>query len=249
MVDHIHNVIVSPRLEPLRPVLSAWGDVVSDYCNFYANDACYWYNERASISVFAGAAWRCDWFAMEEYSTEKRTPALRVQKEKRQHYRGRCDLYIARRAGATDEPTSFAIEAKQITHVVNPSVAETEWQPVEETLSDAWADAGRIDASDASKRLSMVFCVPRFSTDPDGNSTLDCAGGAETTFLEAWLEMLLKRTTHDAIAWVFPAYCRTLEAKRGGFYPGCAVLIRERQRGVRQRQAVSSKNAKFTVKL
>ena len=55
----------------------------------------WWYNERASLSVLAGAAWTLkDWFALEEFSTIKRMRTLAPSVDEGHLRNGRCDLFI-----------------------------------------------------------------------------------------------------------------------------------------------------------
>lgn len=76
-------------LRCLRPVLEKWISVNRELAVHWASagDAPWWYNERALISVFAGAVWRTGGHAFEEYSTEKRG-------DRRESW-GRVDLEFA----------------------------------------------------------------------------------------------------------------------------------------------------------
>lgn len=104
--------ISDPDLEPLRPVLQAWIDSVQQYNKlFKGNDLPYWYNERANVSVLAGAAWKAGFVALEEYQTQKTSlPAkepMAVESETpEQPIEGRNDLYIG------DQMHEWVIEAK-----------------------------------------------------------------------------------------------------------------------------------------
>lgn len=61
----------------LKP-LNAWIKAVERYTKEFQDNP-WWYNERSSLSVLAGAAWTLkDWFAPEEFSTIKRTAASRM---------------------------------------------------------------------------------------------------------------------------------------------------------------------------
>jgi hypothetical protein len=72
----------------LEPVLVQWLKIHRDYvedANF--EDCLYWYNERANVSVFAGAMWKCGGIALEEYSAFKADETENAK-------RGRIDLYL-----------------------------------------------------------------------------------------------------------------------------------------------------------
>ena len=59
-----------------------------------AGDVPWWYNERASLSVFAGAIWRAGGHCFEEYSDEKRDFRRRSHRLGK-GYPGRVDLYLS----------------------------------------------------------------------------------------------------------------------------------------------------------
>ena len=82
----------------LRGALWEWTDLVERETRTRPaiDDTVWLYNERASLSVLAGAVWRTGGTAFEEYEHEKRHGA-----------RGRCDVHLALDARA------FVCEAKQ----------------------------------------------------------------------------------------------------------------------------------------
>lgn len=53
-LKHVH---VCDEDEALRALLESWIKVVKRYCDAHERDNCWWYNERASLSTLAGAAW------------------------------------------------------------------------------------------------------------------------------------------------------------------------------------------------
>ncbi|MBG0847374.1 hypothetical protein H3222_19405 [Pseudomonas chengduensis] len=60
----------------VRALLKSWVEMVERYCTQHENqDNPWWYNERASLSTLAGAAWSSGWSALEEYSSVKRQKA------------------------------------------------------------------------------------------------------------------------------------------------------------------------------
>lgn len=72
----------------LEPVLIQWLKIHRDYVEeVNCEDALYWYNERANVSAFAGAMWKCGGFALEEYSAFKADETENSKK-------GRIDLYL-----------------------------------------------------------------------------------------------------------------------------------------------------------
>ena len=72
----------------LEPVLIQWLKIHRDYVEeVNCKDALYWYNERANVSAFAGAMWKCGGFALEEFSAFKTDETENSKK-------GRIDLYL-----------------------------------------------------------------------------------------------------------------------------------------------------------
>lgn len=71
-----------------REYIEDWHD---DNGNF--NDCAYWYNERASVSILAGAIWRKGGVCLEEFSSVK---GIIVDKEidETKERNGRTDLYF-----------------------------------------------------------------------------------------------------------------------------------------------------------
>jgi len=61
------------RLQILKPVLKEWLALIEDpdAVHWPKDDAPWWYNERALLSLFAGAIWKCEGWALEEFTTGK----------------------------------------------------------------------------------------------------------------------------------------------------------------------------------
>ena len=109
------GVKVNSALRGLRPLLVEWTALLEEYCIAHRYDDNPWfYNERATLSTLAGAAWRLEgWTALEEYSTKKWGGNQKKGSVDAGKLRaGRCDLFVAHRSAA------FALEAKQA------------WQPI-----------------------------------------------------------------------------------------------------------------------
>ncbi len=81
------EVLCRREVEWLEPVLTQWLRTNRDYLEEYdCEDALYSYNERASIGTLAGAIWKCNGLALEEYSATKGKGDDKS--------RGRVDLYF-----------------------------------------------------------------------------------------------------------------------------------------------------------
>jgi len=221
--------VYTPKLRALRPVLEAWIDAVHRYCKLQGHDdAPWWFNERASLSTLAGAAWALpDWAALEEYVTTKRK--RRVMPEDKideggisPERNGRCDLLVLGKS------TNFAIEAKQDWQSIgsrSEGVAN-----VHKAMRKAWHDAGELNLDEGEHRLAMTFVVPYVPKK-------DVGPGHPHELVKQWLDsnpFEIDGRTPAALAYVFPKGYRKFKSKdKKGYFPGVALVIEHRQRGNR----------------
>lgn len=211
----------------LKPILDKWTALVEHYSNIAKGDACYWYNERASISTLAGAAWcHKNWIALEEYSTLKRHSECDELTGKVKERNGRCDLYLA----SPNACAQYAIEAKQA------------WQPIGDRVNDPYArlirrydkafdDAGSLHKNEATHRLAATFCVPSISIQTLTKQERD--GDSLDDIIAKWCKGLMnhKKIRYDAIAYCFPKNTRHLSYEEGKrIYPGVALFLKERNK-------------------
>ncbi|WP_448130080.1 hypothetical protein [Stenotrophomonas rhizophila] len=223
----------------LRPVVQSWMEILSTYSRRNTNDALWWYNERATLSSLAGAAWRMTsgrWMAIEEFSSTKRTRAranaVPVGDEISSHggvesgsvSPGRVDLLL------TNGRSNFAIEAKQA------------WQPIGRESTDrglhvvramkaAWKDAGHLMLDEGDHRLACTFVVPYIAP-----GVADRAGDV-TSLVEGWLAEEVWGSVPDGVAYHFPGTTRNLRSVREYVYPGVVLLIKERKKAVKQQRS------------
>lgn len=200
--------IKDEKFQELEHVLESWILMIERYSNAHkGEDACYWYNERATLSVLAAAAWKTDgWVALEEFPTEK------VCKKTKGAKNGRCDLYIS--SGSN----SYACEAKQAWHKFGDGP-----QAISCMLDAAWDDASELANDEAENRLAICFCIPSFPETPTYEE------------INEWLEMC-RKFNHVAFAYSFPSDSISLKAQKGEerIFPGAAVIIQHRQRGIKK---------------
>jgi len=188
----LHDVLNAWILANLRTV-RAWKT---------AKDVPWWYNERASLSLLAGAVWQSGGVAFEEYSEDKRGIDHR-----KLTYRGRNDLYFKFRQ------REFICEAKQAwcgaTRIRDRSSTR-----IEGRLDDACADIRKVSPR-GQRRLGILFAVPYIARSERAN--ID-------TVIERWVDALARLDC--CCAWVFPKSTRQVFHKPY-VYPGVAVLLRE----------------------
>jgi hypothetical protein len=196
----------------LEPIFKEWTNCIAEIAHNWKSrrDAPWWYNERASLSVFAGAVWRAGGVCFEEYCDEKRTRKTHCFGK---CYPGRVDLGFSRNG------SDFIAEAKATWHCFGRTEREGAGDRVRHNLESACDDV-RLTRPSGRRRFGIVFARPvfkkRFKAQIDGN-------------LGRWVEMLAGFET-NAYAWAFPSCARYLYSEDGYYCPGEALLIREVRR-------------------
>lgn len=200
-----------------EPVLHSWIMAVNEYSQaFQFEDACWWYNERANISILSAAAWKTTgWVAIEEFSTQKHGGGDGQLKN------GRCDLYLAK--GGHD--VSFAIEAKQAWQNIGDRTKDS-LSKSRDMVKAAKKDAAKLQKFEAKYRFAACFLIPRF---PQSQSDIDGGINIEER-LGCWLERIEAELKPDGMAWVFPKSAQNLSSESGKIYPGVCLVMFERKR-------------------
>jgi len=190
--------------------LAKWVELAKDP-DWGRKDAPWWYNERASVSLLAGAAWSTDGWAFEEFATRKgRTRSRR---------KGRGDLWFK----VPSDRHYHMVEAKQI----YPSIGTGAGDPLPiilEALKEACHGASEIDEEGTSRtpRIGLVFVVPYAPKSQKVGPMVD-----------DFLKMAKRERKGDlkncAMAWVFrrPNQGIPYDAQEGCFYPGVLMLMRK----------------------
>lgn len=215
------------QLRGLSPLLKSWTGVVMDYCRSDSfEDAPWWYNERASISTLAGAAWRLKgWQALEEFSTIKRGTPPGSHVNRIREKRGRCDLYVAHGT------TSFALEAKQAWQSIRTGIGN-----VQSAMAQARADAGNLTADQGDHRVGIVFTAPNLSIASVTKATKDREIVDHKAVREHVCKWLKNASLEqfDAYAFVFPNRCGQLVSKKTqNIYPGVLLTMSRCKTGTR----------------
>jgi len=136
--------------EVLKKVLSKWGKINEQMFNDWkkkgrAADCPWWYNERASLSTFAGAVWGCGGFVLEEYLNQK-IPIDGIPQNN-----GRTDIYfqIGKHHFTAESKLWFPRRAS--------------FNSIQSRLEKA-SEQNKEYRSDAT-RLSILFVSPAFDAD------------------------------------------------------------------------------------
>lgn len=201
-----HGVEAPGRMLCLRQSLAEWirlNRKLGRRWMKYSKDAPWWYNERALLSIFAGAVWRTGNEAFEEFSELKRKKNRRAS--------GRIDLWFC---VGTHE---FWAEAKACEIPITRSSKQA--RKIKEVMERAKHDVRRLDPDGFTRRLAVVFVSPYLR---EGHERV----------LPQRIDWLLEQTRavdHSALAWVFPKL-KSLPRSSGWVCPGIAVLIKEVRR-------------------
>ncbi len=198
------NQTIPGSLKSLKRVLSEWQKLMTPDFWDSKNDAPWWYNERALLSLFAGAVWRCEEWAFEEFTSDKWRTTKRGSRKKG---KGRGDVMF----GMGD--LTFIGEAKQCWPILKRNSADAK-ETIDKTMDKALSDASCLPPD--RKRLGMVFVTPRVH-----ESNLPYIDEILEDFKEA-----LNKRRNTAIAWAFPPEKRVLNGKDGYRYPGIVLLIK-----------------------
>lgn len=207
MLIAMHAVNVSKDLLSLRAVLKEWvrlNRLLGRQWSKHAGDLPWWYNERALLSLFAGAVWRTGGQAFEEFSELKR-------KEKRKRLgHGRVDLWFEA-AGR-----EFRAEAKAAE--IPLSARARPLEKMRALMLRAVKDAGCNPADGSkSRRLALAFAVPYLSAATKAHELKELT--------DQFVAFARKEVDHDAIAWYF-ADRENLPAHGGWICPGIVVWVK-----------------------
>ena len=184
-------------------VMEEWMLLIERYTRIMSGtDAPYYYNERANVSVLAGAAWRAGWIALEEFQSKKGY-------RNRAKTNGRTDLYFA------NESTDELIEAKFQWICMGSDNLE---RMVQNTMKLATCDAKRTRANHKDVKAIGVGFFPVYKKDlriEDRDKLI------EQTITE------FGEQDYHAMAWCFPPEMRGhVSEMTGNLMPGVVMLAK-----------------------
>jgi hypothetical protein len=217
LTDYIWSV---QSKNPILPLLRAWIRAQNHYLKMLNHEDFPWaYNERASLSLLAAAAWKSGGVALEEYSVEKRRLRADGQRRKIDRYKmGRCDLYIQLRSGL-----EMLFEAKHAWLYVGKE--NYSMVGVEKALSIAGRDAFELHNEEATLRYGLCF-VSIYKHFPKGKKwSKESIGKVQRKLLT-----FSKDHSVEAVAWNFPGRCLVPSDKlKNGderWFPGQMLLVK-----------------------
>lgn len=194
----------------LDRILNKWLRTIKQVTDTWAryHDVPWWYNERADLSILAGAVWKCREVAVEEFVSRKRRIARSTGRLSRK-YSGRIDFYF------TAGRHHFIAEAKECWSRAGNEAADPRYK-VEKMLERARQDIRKVTAY-GDRKLAILFVKPSIPRRKRKQSV---------KLIRRWLAAI--RTIEcDAKAWYFPENARYAKWD-DRFYPGVVILIAER---------------------
>jgi len=227
----IRKIHVTDGDQELKTLLTAWIKAVERYSALFDHeDNCWWYNERATLSSLAGAAWLLDdWIALEEFSTKKRANPKNDCVESGQLKLGRCDLFIS------NPDTSFAIEAKQAWQSFGSKADGISY--AHKAMKAAWDDSGCLQKDEAGRRFAATFIVPSIScNEVRGDNGSGLSQEKLLSRLETWLaaggDFIRPGGKETSYAYVFPGIGNESFSIKQRHFPGVVLVLEERFRAV-----------------
>jgi hypothetical protein len=199
------NEITPGPLKSLEAVLRKWQSFQKLEWWDCKGDAPWWYNERASLSLFAGAVWRSGGWVFEEFSTKRRVAKGR---SKYKSSSGRCDIMFG------IGKKQFIGEAKQCWPVLGSSL-QTPIKEVNSCLKTALAQVSQL-SSDEAERVAIVFVTPRIHASKQEDVEM---------IVGEFVDGL--KTKHGAMASLFPKNGDKIKYRKY-IYPGIILLIKSK---------------------
>lgn len=192
--------IRNKKFQTLKPLLNEWVRLHKLYSKIDDKDSLYWYNERANLSVLAGAAYRCNEFSLEEVGIDKERGGDK--------WRGRCDLLF------TWGKKDYAIESKQ-KFVSLGDRAKNSSVHIKKSLEDARREAVEVKTA-ADHYIGLVFAIPYIPKEQSKDTE---------RLLKRFIDEI-DEVDYDIMAYVFPNSYRSLKNEHGYLYPGIVLIGR-----------------------
>jgi hypothetical protein len=212
-------------LKQLVPALQRWIRVMEDpefwRGNSGPDDAAWWYNERALLSLFAGAIWTSKGWALEEFATTKRQRVARKGKQRKDGARGDLEFWWP------SSNTSFLCEAKRAELSLRVNTRKLRKQ-IGLELDECVADVRCHPRRRGARRVGLLFVAPYLARGASNRKPLN---KDECEYLKSFGKLLhgLSSDWDCAVAWTFPGMLPrpkgVLPSLGTRAYPGAAIVV------------------------
>ncbi|WP_235676569.1 MULTISPECIES: hypothetical protein [unclassified Vibrio] len=198
----VKGVVAKEKLKHWVPMCNTWAFNIERYTRLTeSGDAPYDNNERANVSLLAGAAWSCGNIALEEFQTIKGSG----DSEKN----GRIDLWLC-----SEESDEEYVEAKFKRISINGDYIKH----IELSLTDAVEDAefSRGDDGISTVGVSFIVFFMKERSIPNIIKALDEA-----------IKNVQSSIEHDLLSWCYPERDMTHVYSDGYIVPGILMIAKK----------------------
>ena len=198
-------------------LLEEWLLAHERFCRIYKDDPAYWYTETPNVSLLGAAAWRCGRIALQEFRADKKVRGEEARV-------GRADLWVCT---DTDGKEEF-IEAKH-TFVSLFGAKDKDGLPttIKNSMDEATLDAKKAQRGQGdATALAVVFVslyAPKISIK---KRKIEERVVEIDKLIKDFCKKLKSLPDYHASAWCFPKETRMLQNKKGSYYPGIAMLVK-----------------------
>ncbi len=201
------DVAVDPSFGAFEELLWEWTSIIERMVRGWRKKTHvpWWYNERASLSSFAGAIWRTGGIAFEEFSAKRKTPMPDGGGDT-ERWQGRIDLQFSYQG------SDFVAEAKQAWPRIGRR-SKSAVGDIEDALQQAGKEAQTI-VKNWGDRLAIVFAAPLFPESEIAN---------ERKLLKNWRDVV-EQVKCDGSAFFWLHNCQQI-IDDGEVYPGAGIFI------------------------
>ena len=131
-----------------KKLIESWKTIIDRYYKI-SFDVPFYYNERANISLLAGASHNIGWTCLEEYRSDKLKTL--ASSRSRSKSKGRVDLFIG-----TEKSKFYIIEAKQKWNSLQSILNKSTVTGARRFLNDACQDSLK-SHNEIGKRIGLLF--------------------------------------------------------------------------------------------
>lgn len=196
---------LNDRVSFLKPVFLQLEKSIKQYGEaFDWSELPYFFNERATISLLQSASWQAGLLAIEEYVTTK-------YGAKNKRGNGRCDIYIAEKAGLQE--IEFEAKQKWPTLKLRPNSVKT------------WLDKGDKDANrnrNTETQASLTFVVPKIPVEVEDEQHIKLVNKIVEKALETGIDGLHFWTSSESWKHESPDRAKGIRYR----WPSLITLIR-----------------------